>query len=87
MRRGKVNSVVGLRNFQSALPKSSGLVQPVEEVVPAALSVKTHRIIEQPELRRHLLTTSYIRMSYGTIGIYVSVFSRSYVYEAVERRG
>lgn len=56
MRRGKIDSVVGLRNFEGALPEPSGLIQPVEKVIPAALPVKTHRIVKQPELHRHLFT-------------------------------
>lgn len=56
VRRGKVDSVIGLGNFQGSLPQPRGLVQPVQKVIPATLPVKTHRIVEQTELRRHLLT-------------------------------
>lgn len=52
---GEVYSVVSLGHLQGPLPQPGGLVEAVEEVVPAALAVQAHRVVQQPQLRRHLL--------------------------------
>lgn len=53
---GQVDPVLCFRDFESALPEPGSLVEPIEKVVPAALPVKTHRIVQQSQLRRHLFT-------------------------------